>query len=154
MPSQALGIISGLKTNVNPSLCYSAHKSFNANHNISTARLKHFRLKKKKNPKTHNISTEPQYFHSTVKKKKKKNPTKFTSTHLILYGTHQSLSGIFLWPHIPELLTSEVNNTKRVPTYASICTTLKNFTVVFENHPTTCVAYCLRMRVRTQTLIC
>ena len=38
-PSQLLAIISELKTNVNPSLSYSAHKSFNTNYNISTAQL-------------------------------------------------------------------------------------------------------------------
>ena len=33
-PSQPLGITSGLNTNANVSLSYSAHKSFNINHNI------------------------------------------------------------------------------------------------------------------------
>ena len=40
-PSRPLGIISGLKTNSNPSLSYSAHKSFNTNHNICAAQLFH-----------------------------------------------------------------------------------------------------------------
>ena len=35
--SQPLGITEVLKTNFNPSLGYSAHKSFNTSHNISTA---------------------------------------------------------------------------------------------------------------------
>ena len=35
-PSQSLRIISGLKTNFNPSLSYSAYKSLNINHNFST----------------------------------------------------------------------------------------------------------------------
>ena len=35
-PSQLLGITSGLNTNSNLSLNYSARKSFNTNHNIST----------------------------------------------------------------------------------------------------------------------
>ena len=34
-PSQPLGIISRLKTNFDPSRNYSAHKSFNTNHDIS-----------------------------------------------------------------------------------------------------------------------
>ena len=38
-PSQSLGAASGLNTNSNLSLSYSAHKSFNINHNISTAQL-------------------------------------------------------------------------------------------------------------------
>ena len=41
-PSQPLGIISGLKTNSYLSLSYSAHKSLDTNHNISTAQLRHF----------------------------------------------------------------------------------------------------------------
>ena len=40
--SQPLGIISGLKTNFDPSLSISAHKSFNANHRISMAQVKTF----------------------------------------------------------------------------------------------------------------
>ena len=40
--SQPLGIISWLKTNLNPSLCYSAHKSFNTNHSISVAQVNIF----------------------------------------------------------------------------------------------------------------
>ena len=38
-PSQPLGVTSGLNTNFNLSLSYSAKKSFNINHNISTAQL-------------------------------------------------------------------------------------------------------------------
>ena len=38
-PSQPLAVTSGLNTNSNLSLNYSAHKSFNINHNISTAQL-------------------------------------------------------------------------------------------------------------------
>ena len=38
-PSQPLGVTSGLNTNSNLSLSYSAHKSFNINHNIFTAQL-------------------------------------------------------------------------------------------------------------------
>ena len=38
-PSQPLGVTSGLNTNSNQSLSYSAHKSFNINHNISTVAL-------------------------------------------------------------------------------------------------------------------
>ena len=55
-------------------------------------------MKKKKRRKkneikrktTLNISTEPNYFYSTVKIC---FHIKFTSTHLILYRTYQSLSG-------------------------------------------------------------
>ena len=35
-PSQPLRIISGLKTNFNPSFNYSTHKSLKVNHNFST----------------------------------------------------------------------------------------------------------------------
>ena len=38
-PSQLVGVTSGLNTNFNLSLSYSAHKSYNINHNISTAQL-------------------------------------------------------------------------------------------------------------------
>ena len=55
---QTLGIILGLKTNFNPSLSYSVCKSFSANHSISPAQLKHTQKL--------NISTELQYFQSTV----------------------------------------------------------------------------------------
>ena len=60
-------IISGLKTNFNPSLSYSAHNSRHANSNISTAQLKHLTLKThththKNNKETHKIYTESQYF--------------------------------------------------------------------------------------------
>ena len=83
-PGQPQGIISRLKTNSNPSLSYSAHKSFKTNLNISTAQFKYFTTH------THNISTEVKYFFVTI--------TiflyiKFTSTNLILYRTYQSLSG-------------------------------------------------------------
>ena len=37
-PSQHLGIISEMKTNLNPSLTFSAHKSFNIGHNIFFSR--------------------------------------------------------------------------------------------------------------------
>ena len=40
-PSQSLGIISGLSINFNPSLTYSARRSFKTNHSISTAQLKY-----------------------------------------------------------------------------------------------------------------
>ena len=36
-PIQPLVTTSGMKTNVNPSLSYSAYKSFKTNHNFSTA---------------------------------------------------------------------------------------------------------------------
>ena len=42
--SQPLGSISGLKTNSNPSLSYSAHQSIKTNHSISTALLKYFTI--------------------------------------------------------------------------------------------------------------
>ena len=46
-PSQPLGVTLGLNTNPNLSVSYSAHKSFNINHNISTAHLvKHTHSKK------------------------------------------------------------------------------------------------------------
>ena len=38
-PSQPLGVTSGLNKNSDLSLSYSAHKSFNINHNISTVAL-------------------------------------------------------------------------------------------------------------------
>ena len=38
-PSQLLWVTSGVNTNSNLSLSYSSHKSFNINHNISTAQL-------------------------------------------------------------------------------------------------------------------
>ena len=38
-PSQLRGVTPGLNTNSYPSLSYSAHKSFNINHNISTTQL-------------------------------------------------------------------------------------------------------------------
>ena len=38
-PSQALGVTSGLNTTSNQSLSYSAHKSLNIDHNISTPQL-------------------------------------------------------------------------------------------------------------------
>ena len=38
-PSQPLGVTSGLNTTFNQSLSYSAHKSLNIDHNISTAQL-------------------------------------------------------------------------------------------------------------------
>ena len=38
-PSQTLRVTSGLNTNSNLSLSYSAHKSFDINHNISIAKL-------------------------------------------------------------------------------------------------------------------
>ena len=41
-PSQPVGIISGLKTNSIPSLSYSAHQSFNTNHNVSKTQVTYF----------------------------------------------------------------------------------------------------------------
>ena len=49
--SSSLLIISGLKTNFNPSLSYSAHKSFNTDHNISIAHFIYFTEKQKKKKK-------------------------------------------------------------------------------------------------------
>ena len=40
--SQPLGFISGLQTNSNPFLSYSAQESFKTNHNLSTAQLEYF----------------------------------------------------------------------------------------------------------------
>ena len=64
-PSQPLWIISGLKTNFNPSVSNSPHKSFNTNQNISIAKLFHSHThtckKQKTNTHTHNISLASKY---------------------------------------------------------------------------------------------
>ena len=86
-PSQLPGVTSGLNTNFNLSLCYSAHKSFNINHNISTAQL--FQTYTHTHKITHNYA-KPQIFSVTVKICVH---AKFTSKYLIIYRTYQSLSG-------------------------------------------------------------
>ena len=47
-PIQPLWIKSGLKTNFNPSLSYSTHKSRNVNHNIYTAQSKYFAKRRRR----------------------------------------------------------------------------------------------------------
>ena len=75
-PSQSLGTTSGLKTNSNPSLTYSAHKSLNINQNVFTATYfththahtcthTHAHTHTEK-IYTHKISTEPKHFYITV----------------------------------------------------------------------------------------
>ena len=73
-PSQPRRIISGLKTNFNPSFSYSAHKSFKTNHNISTAYFKknhnthtHTHSLSLSLTHTHTHSMEPKYFSSKWK---------------------------------------------------------------------------------------
>ena len=82
--NQPLMIISGLKTNLSPSLRYSAHQSFNTSYSIYFYRtVKLLDIKS-------NISTEPQCFYTTYKIFLH---TKFTSAQLVLFRTYQSLSG-------------------------------------------------------------
>ena len=73
---------SGLKTNFNPSLSYSAHKSLNTNHNIPTVQLfPHQNQTNNQTNKPLNASTKTEYFCSTVKKIFLH--TEFTSIHLM-----------------------------------------------------------------------
>ena len=87
-PSQSLGAASGLNTNSNLSLSYSAHKSFNINQHISTAQL----LQTCTHTKSHIFynNKKTQTFYITVKIFLH---TKSASKYLILHRTYQSLSG-------------------------------------------------------------
>ena len=81
-PSQPLGVTSGLNRNSNLSLSFSAHESFNTNHNSSTAQL--FQTY------TH---TKSHIFLQNLKLSISQFFTNFASKYLILYKTYQSLSG-------------------------------------------------------------
>ena len=81
-PSQPLEVTSGLNTTSNQSLSYSAHKSVNIDHNISTAQLF-------ETHKISHISTKPKLFCITVEILLH---IKSTLKYLILYKTYQSLS--------------------------------------------------------------
>ena len=93
-PVNRQGVTSGLNTNSDLCLSYSAHKSFDISHNVSPAQLlqtnTHTHTHTHTHTTTHNISTKSQSPSITVKIFLH---TKFTSAHLILYRPHQSLSG-------------------------------------------------------------
>ena len=77
-PSQPLGVTSGLNTNSDLFLSYSAHESPNIDHNISTAQL--FQIY----TQITRISTKPHTFYIIVKIFLHVN---FTSKYLTLYRT-------------------------------------------------------------------
>ena len=81
-PSQPLGGTPGLNTNSNQSLSYSAHKSFNINHDISTSQLYQTYTHTQITP----VFTKAQTFYITVKlflhtARKEKRQTHQTKCH-------------------------------------------------------------------------